>query len=178
MLAQFIGKLSATCLAVQSARLHHRSLQDLKHWALKWGRSYDQQVQMSHEAGEDLQWWIHHLSVWNGQQMHNPSPVIKMETDTSLLGWGAYCQGVLTGGRWLDREIFSIRTPSNPVQSPVLSERCEEQECPPQVRQHYHDGLHQSLGRNKVTLANQHSEGAMDMVLREGYNTASSVHPR
>ena len=31
MLARFIGKLSATCLAVQPAPLHYRGLQELKH---------------------------------------------------------------------------------------------------------------------------------------------------
>ena len=41
MLAWFIGKLSATCLVVQPAPLQYRGLQDPKHQALKWSRSYD-----------------------------------------------------------------------------------------------------------------------------------------
>lgn len=29
---------------------------------------------------------------------------LEIETDASLTGWGAYCQGILTGGRWSEEE--------------------------------------------------------------------------
>ena len=103
-LAQVIGKLSATILAVQPAPLHYRGLQYLKHQALRVSRNYDQQIRISPEAKQDQSWWIHNINTWNGRCLQTPSPELEIETDASQSGWGAYCQGSLTGGRWSTEE--------------------------------------------------------------------------
>ena len=98
-LAQFIGKLSATAQAIHPAPLQYRSLQHLKHKALQCSQNYSELVRMSPAAREDLKWWLHKVSRWNGRSLQTTPPELEIETDASLTGWGAYCQGILTGQR-------------------------------------------------------------------------------
>ena len=58
---------------------------------------------MSPAAKEDLEWWIHEVSRWNGRSLQATPPELEIEIDASLAGWGAYCQGNLTG-RWSEEE--------------------------------------------------------------------------
>ena len=37
-------------------------------------------------------------------EWHQPPPDLVIETDTSLIGWGAVCQGVQTEGLWSQEE--------------------------------------------------------------------------
>ena len=52
-------------LAIHPAPLHYRSLQNLKHIALR-KKEYDGQIGLSLSARKDLERWIHNLSEWNG----------------------------------------------------------------------------------------------------------------
>jgi hypothetical protein len=54
-LAQLIGKMSAALLAIQPAPLHYRSLQNLKHIALK-KKGYNGKIGLSPSARKDLEW--------------------------------------------------------------------------------------------------------------------------
>lgn len=102
-LAQLIGKMSAALLAIQPAPLHYRSLQNLKHIALK-KKGYDGKIRLSLSARKDLEWWVHNLSEWNGRAIQAPDPTLVIETDASKKGWGAYSQGIMTGGCWNAQE--------------------------------------------------------------------------
>ncbi|XP_040285902.1 uncharacterized protein LOC120999096 [Bufo bufo] len=44
------------------------------------------------------------LDAWNGKAIVGPQPDLIVESDASLLGWGAYCNGVSTGGPWSGNE--------------------------------------------------------------------------
>ena len=98
-LAKLIGKMSATIQAVHPAPLNYRSIQRLKHAALRRG-GYDKQIALNQESRKDLEWWTENLSRWNGRPLQESSPILTIETDASLTGWGAFCQGVMTGGCW------------------------------------------------------------------------------
>ena len=64
---------------------------------------------ISQAAREDLRWWSNNLSEWNGRQIQDQLPDMEIETDASLLGWGAYCMGECTGGCWsLEEKKFHI----------------------------------------------------------------------
>ena len=102
-LARFIGKLSAAILALYPAPLHYRSLQQLKHRALR-ALNYDQLIEISTPARTDLQWWVDHIDQWNGRPTLQLSPSLVIETDASKLGWGAFCEGQITGGCWSREE--------------------------------------------------------------------------
>ena len=40
------------------------------------------------------------MMAWNGKALVNGDPDLTIETDASLLGWGAVCNGIRTGGLW------------------------------------------------------------------------------
>ena len=103
-IAEFVGKLLARALAIHPSPLHYQSLQHLKHQALRGSQNYSSLIHMSAAAKEDIEWWIHEVSKWNGRSLQATSPELEIETDASLTGWGAYCQGNLTGGRWSEEE--------------------------------------------------------------------------
>ena len=91
--------MSAALLAIQPAPLHYRSLQNLKHIALR-KKGHDGQIGLSQAARKDLEWWIHNLSEWNGRAVQTPDPTLVIETDALKKGWGAFCRGIMTGGCW------------------------------------------------------------------------------
>ena len=102
-LASFIGKLSAAILAIYPPPLHYRRLQQLKHKALRIS-GYDSLMTFSPSAQEDLERWINNLGNWNGRTIQQITPELEIETDASKMGWGAYCNGDFTGGRWSQEE--------------------------------------------------------------------------
>jgi hypothetical protein len=97
-LSQLIGRLTASIQAIFPAPLHYRHLQHLKLQALAQRKGYDATIALSKEAEEELHWWLVHLNAWNGRAILHPSPDLTIETDASIRGWGAVCQGVETAG--------------------------------------------------------------------------------
>ena len=79
--------------------LHYRALQDLKIQTLRQHVSYQTLISLSPEARADLQWWLSDLSHNCSAVIVKPEASIVIESDASMLGWGAVCQGVTTGGR-------------------------------------------------------------------------------
>ena len=57
-------------------------------------------VALDQAAHEEILWWKDHLHTWNGRALFQDPVDLVIETDASLKGWGAYCQGVRTGGPW------------------------------------------------------------------------------
>ena len=98
-LAHLIGLFSSTLPAILPAPLHYRGLQLLKHQALKKG-GYDVILPLSQEAKDDLLWWIQNLNLVNGQLLVRDQPSLQIETDASLMGWGAVCREEQIGGPW------------------------------------------------------------------------------
>ena len=87
----------------------------MRDWPNK--RGYDGQISLSQEARRDLEWWTENLSRWNGRHIDKQGPSLTIETDASLTGWGAFCQGVMTGGCWSEAEtslhINSLEMPKH-----------------------------------------------------------------
>ena len=86
-LSQLIGKLTASIQAIFPAPLHYRHLQNLKHKALARFGHFDATTALSTEAKDELQWWLGHLSAWNGRALLRPSSDVIIETDASRTGW-------------------------------------------------------------------------------------------
>ena len=57
-------------------------------------------MRLSKDAREELVWWQHHLACWNGRTVIQRQSQVKIQSDASLTGWGAICDGVSTGGSW------------------------------------------------------------------------------
>ncbi|XP_044128751.1 uncharacterized protein LOC122922247 [Bufo gargarizans] len=103
-LARIIGLLASSIQAVFPAPLHYRALQRLKIAHLRAGASFADAVILDQEAQEELRWWLSNLEAWNGRAIFGFQPEFTVESDASLQGWGAHCEGISTGGRWSESE--------------------------------------------------------------------------
>ena len=103
-LSKFLGLLSSSIQAVFPAPLHYRYLQQAKNSVLRFRKSYEAVVHLDSECLQEVQWWKDNLVAWNGKALFQQSTDLVIETDASRQGWGAYCQGMSTGGRWLPEE--------------------------------------------------------------------------
>ena len=101
MLSWFLGKLNAATNAIPPAPLFYRNLQKS---LTRGGQNHSTRVHLNPEAQEEFQWWEEHLSRWNGRSLITHKPALTMDTDVSLRGWGAVCQGIRTGGPWSTQE--------------------------------------------------------------------------
>ena len=99
-LTSLVGLLNCSIQAVFPAPLHNLHLQKLKNQHLSPSMNYKSKVQLSPQAREELIWWRDSLMAWNSKAMVNGDPDLTIETDASLLGWGAVCSGIRTGGHW------------------------------------------------------------------------------
>ena len=68
-------------------------------------KGYDGQVTLSLGARKDVHWWVKNLATWNERVVREMSTNVVIETDASKTGWGAFCQGILTGGCWNAQEV-------------------------------------------------------------------------
>jgi hypothetical protein len=103
-IAKVVGKLTSSMQAILPAPLHYRHLQMLQIKSLLVGRSYETKVTLDQSCKDDLQWWIDHITNWNGRCITIPAPDLVITTDASLKGWGAVCQGIRTRGLWTQQE--------------------------------------------------------------------------
>ena len=169
VLASFIGKLSAAILAIYPAPLHYRSLQRLKHQALRVS-GFDNLMIISHSAQEDLQWWINNLGSWNGRAIQESTPEIEIETDASKMSWGAYFMGEFTGGCWTQEEktlhinALELIAATFGVQELGILQVQTSVIGTVENRQFNSSGIHQQDGRNKITYSCSASEEAMAVV--------------
>jgi len=70
---------------------------------LKRGLVYETQLEVNHNMETDLIWCIE-AGKYNGRPLQITHWDLTIETDASKSGWGAFCQGVTTGGPWIPLE--------------------------------------------------------------------------
>ncbi|XP_040290011.1 uncharacterized protein LOC121002639 [Bufo bufo] len=137
-LARIIGLLASSIQAVFPAPLHYRALHRLKIAHLRTGASFADAVVLDSEAREELSWWIANLEAWNGRAIFGSLPELTIESDASLQGWGAHCNGVSTGGPWSAEESllhinalellagsFAVRSFSNGIANACIKLRMD-----------------------------------------------------
>ena len=104
-LSRLLGKFNSVSQAVPPGPLFCRAMQrDLAAALEESNQSYDAPCQLSPAAKEELDWWTNQLTHWNGKSLVLRQPDLQMESDASLIGWGASCQGTQTGGPWSQQE--------------------------------------------------------------------------
>ena len=103
-LSRLIGQMSATMRAVLPGPLCYRKLQRIKNQELSRSHSFESMVTLDDSAKEELLWWVHQVTTWNGRAIISQTPDLVVETDASLLGWGAVSGEVRTGGLWSEKE--------------------------------------------------------------------------
>ena len=104
-LSQLLGRLQVATRAVLLAPLFYRKLQQALQRVLEQSeQDYSAQLVLSTEEREELEWWLDHLSAWNGKTIMTDKPSLVIESDASTRGWGASCEGARTGGPWSSEE--------------------------------------------------------------------------
>ena len=67
-------------------------------------KAYYQRIALTTEARAELQWWAQEASALNQAPVAPQLPDTIIETDASLVGWGAQHQGCRTEGQWSTEE--------------------------------------------------------------------------
>ena len=99
-LAWLIGKLHVVSSfpGVAYGPLFYRDLEMAKTEALKLERgNYDSTMVLSDDMKSELQWWVDDLETATSP-FSNGNPDIVIDTDASLIGWGAVCNAVTAQG--------------------------------------------------------------------------------
>lgn len=103
-LARIIGMLVAAFSAVELGKMHYRILEINKIQALrKQFGNYDGIVSISADMKKELHWWTDNVHT-QFRRINRSNPTVVLETDASLLGWGAILGSSRTGGRWTASE--------------------------------------------------------------------------
>ncbi len=91
-LSRLVGKMNAASHTIPPAPLFFRNLQMAMTEALNASnQNYEVEVTLSQDCLEELRWWDYHLSQWNGKSMLRKAVDLVIESDASLIGWGAVC---------------------------------------------------------------------------------------
>ena len=102
--AHVIGKLVSCFPGVELAQLHYRELEFEKTKAVAANLGdYDALMGITPRMKDEVEWWIENLP--SAQKVIiRDNPVLVLETDASLLGWGANLGKKTTGGRFSPAE--------------------------------------------------------------------------
>ena len=102
--AQFVGNLIAAAPAVKYSFVYIKSLERCKYVGLlKHNGNYDENLCLSDEVYEDLNWWIRQLPT-AVNPIRSQNYTIEIFSDASTTGWGIYCNDIKSRGWWSDEE--------------------------------------------------------------------------
>ena len=107
--SSMVGLMQSAKWAVMPAVIYYRFLQrDLNSALEETGRDYDSSIMLSQEARQELKMWLTNLEMWHGRAMVMSRPSLIIQTDASLLGWGAVClnTGKEANGLWSREETM------------------------------------------------------------------------
>ena len=103
---------SSTIQPVLPGQINFRYPQQQQIKALRTQGSYCKKVILNRNSKEELQWWIQNLKICNGPYLIQSHSQVLIQTDASIKGWGAKCQGISTGGQWSKEEQLLHIAPS------------------------------------------------------------------
>ena len=99
-IAHVAGLIVSALPAVRYLQLHYRSIEFCKSQALLAGRDFDDHSCLDFNSRFDLLWIIQNIATFNGKVFQELEINLFVNSDASLTGWGASCNGQSTGGRW------------------------------------------------------------------------------
>ena len=99
--ASILGLLNDVCKGCEYGQAYLKNLEILKIKALrKVGRvGFEGRMKISWICKDDLKWWLHHIDTTK-KPIRLGNPNVSLETDASMLGWGAVLNDHKAGGRW------------------------------------------------------------------------------
>ena len=171
------GKFNSVSQAVPPGPLFCRALQrDLASALGINEQCYDAPCPLSQDAIEELIWWQEQLTVWNGKSLILRQPDIQIESDASLIGWGATAQGLRTGGPW-SREEKTLHINCLELLAATLAVKTflKSQENKRVLLQSNCSSLYQQSGRDSLRPGGKEGEGLVDVVPREKHSLDSTA---
>ena len=75
----------------------------MKIQALHRSQSY-KTIDLDQDALRELNWWVASMASQNVRNILTQEPDLTMESNASLLGWGALCNGICNSGLWSPAE--------------------------------------------------------------------------
>ena len=95
-IAEVIGLIVASFPGVMYGPLYYRALESAKSEGLRAAKgNYSFKIALPPEAKLELQWWIDNIEAATNPVNRDP-PHKCIQSDASLIGWGAVCEGVTT----------------------------------------------------------------------------------
>ena len=161
-LAQLLGFLESTRLAIWLAPLHFRHLQYclIQQLALNQG-SYDSLVSLHPLAKEELRWWIANIHRVNSSLLHPPS-----NNQGQLV-----CTGTITTHK-------RARAQGSLLSNPILSKAQSKHGNKIAARQYNCSRLCEQQGGHTFTRTRGTDPGVMEVVSEQGYLHSSSSSAR
>lgn len=102
--AKFIGTLTAACPAVKYGWLHTKAFERQKYLALlRHRQNYEAKIKLSSSLQPEFDWWKNNILVTNNP-IRKGHYDLEIFTDSSLSGWGAFCENQTFYGHWSEEE--------------------------------------------------------------------------
>ncbi|CAL8112964.1 unnamed protein product [Orchesella dallaii] len=102
-LAELVGTLVSACPGIRHGPLYTRELENVKtNGLIISSNDYNATVCLTNLARDDILWWLEHLD--HSNPIKTSKYDMTIETDASLLGWGACCGGRKARGLWSEYE--------------------------------------------------------------------------
>ena len=99
----------STVQAVLPACLQLKYLQQQQIQSLNQASSYQAETVLNSLSKQELFWWVENLRLNNGRSLRQKEPNLAIQTDASKSDWGAFCNGVSTGGNGQKRRRTYIQ---------------------------------------------------------------------
>ena len=139
---------------------------------------YDAPCHLSPAAIEELEWWKNHLTAWNGKSLVLRQPDLRIESDASLIGWGASCQGTQMGGPWSQQAHKRPGAACSYTSGEDILKRSRKQESTAAAGQSDSSCLYKQPGRNSLRPRHKAGKRFVDVVLTERHPIDSTIPTR
>ena len=162
-MSQIIPSGSLFCIAIQ--RNQAKVLES-------GNQCYSAPCPLSMAAKEELNWERDQLTSWIGKRLVLRKPEIQIETDASISGWRASCQGTRKGGCWFREEKclhinFLELLASTLAMKTFLIDQVDKRVLLYTSRQSNSSSIHQQSRWNSLRPIIKVSQKAIDVVSRE-----------
>ena len=98
--ARKLANIAGQCVSMVRAILPGKLLLRNIYRVISSKSTWDSEVQLTHAATKDLQWWLGALKGWNGAPLCAKAIDLQIETDASSTGWGAAMFNLEASGQW------------------------------------------------------------------------------
>ena len=103
-LSSLLGNLVWAIPAFPFTQAHYRTIQQFLIIQNSLVNNLNHKVRIPDSVQEELRWWLANLRDNNGKCFIVSDPDLVIYADASNSGWGAFCNGVGTGGPWSSLE--------------------------------------------------------------------------